>query len=70
MSTTQTSDDEEEKINEKMEELINFTNGKENLIIMGDWNAIVGENSDGKEVGKYGLGTRNEKGDRLVEFCR
>ncbi|XP_050421358.1 uncharacterized protein LOC126833839 [Adelges cooleyi] len=37
---------------------------------MGDWNAIVGENTDGREVGKYGLGTRNERGDRLVEFCR
>jgi len=37
---------------------------------MGDWNAIVGENADGKEVSKYGLGTRNERGDRLIEFCK
>lgn len=30
----------------------------------------MGESTDGREVSKYGLGTRNERGDRLVEFCR
>lgn len=67
MPTTQ-ANDEEEEIYEKIEELISLTNSKENLIIMGDWNAMVGENTDGREVGKYGFGTRNERGD--VEFCR
>jgi len=70
MPTTQANDEEVEEIYEKIEELISLTNSKENLIIMGDWNAIVGESTDGREVGKYGLGTRNERGDRLVEFCR
>ncbi|XP_008178606.1 uncharacterized protein LOC103307918 [Acyrthosiphon pisum] len=70
MPTTQANDEEIEEIYEKIEELISLTNSKENLIIMGDWNAIVGESTDGREVGKYGLGTRNERGDRLVEFCR
>ncbi|XP_025425709.1 craniofacial development protein 2-like [Sipha flava] len=70
MPITQANDGEVEEIYEKIEELISLTNSKENLIIMGDWNAIVGENIDGREVGKYGLGTRNERGDRLVEFCR
>jgi len=68
--TTQANDEEVEEIYEKIEELISLTNSKENLIIMGDWNAIVGESTDSREVGKYGLGTRNERGDRLVEFCR
>ncbi|KAL4088715.1 hypothetical protein QTP88_023799 [Uroleucon formosanum] len=64
------NDEEVEEIYEKIEELISLTNSKENLIIMGDWNAIVGDSTDGREVGKYGLGTRNERGDRLIEFCR
>lgn len=29
----------------------------------------MGEHADGKEVGKWELGTRNERGDHLVEFC-
>lgn len=70
MPTTQANDEEVEEIYEKIEGLISLTNSKENLIIMGDQNAIVGESTDGREVSKYGLGTRNERGDRLVEFCR
>ena len=37
---------------------------------MGDFNASVGEGEEGKEVGKYGLGIRNERGQKLVEFCK
>lgn len=37
---------------------------------MGDWNSIVGEGVDGQEVGAFGLGTRNKKGDLLVHFCK
>jgi len=66
MPITQTSDDEVEEINEKVEEFINLTNGKENLITMDDWMVIVGENAHGKEVGKYGLRIRNERGDRIL----
>lgn len=35
---------------------------------MGDWYAVVGEKKYGREVGKYRLGQRNARGDRLVEF--
>ncbi|CAI6373594.1 unnamed protein product [Macrosiphum euphorbiae] len=28
-----------------------------------------GEGAEGQEVGAFGLGTRNERGDRLVDFC-
>ena len=40
-------------------------------IIMGDFNAKVGQHqhSDGAAVGKYGLGDRNERGTRLVQFA-
>lgn len=42
----------------------------DNLIIMGDWNVVVGEGVDGQEVGAYGLGTRNESGNRFVDYCK
>ena len=37
---------------------------------MGDWKCIIGEGQDEKEVGAFGLGTGNERGEILVEFCR
>ena len=41
----------------------------DNLILMRDWNAVVGKIKEGNIVGKYGLDKRNERGGRLVEFC-
>jgi len=70
MPTIQAREDEVEEIYENLKELIYHTNDMENLIIMGDWNPIVGEHADGKGIGKYGLGRRNKRGDRFVEFCR
>jgi len=40
------------------------------LVIMGDWNAVVGEGKEEKYVGGYGLGQRNSRGNRLIEFCK
>ena len=37
---------------------------------MLDWNAVVGEEEDGSVIGKYGLGRKNERGERLIEFCK
>ena len=38
--------------------------------MMGDWNAVVGEGRDDLEVGMFGLGNRNDRVERLVEFCK
>ncbi|GFO43397.1 craniofacial development protein 2-like protein [Plakobranchus ocellatus] len=36
---------------------------------MGDFNAKVGEGREENIVGPYGLGTRNLRGEKLVEWC-
>ena len=40
------------------------------MIVMGDFNASVGEGDDEKVAGKYGLGKRNARGQRMIEFCK
>src|ERR1043165_7041376 len=57
-------------INEKqLEELMDNHKGNDYTVIMGHWNAVVGEGRDQDEIGEFGLGRRNERGERLVEFC-
>ncbi|XP_027853317.2 craniofacial development protein 2-like [Aphis gossypii] len=43
MPTTNSSDEELEEVYENVDKLIESIKGEENLIVMGDWNAIVGE---------------------------
>ena len=39
------------------------------FIVMGDMNAKIGKEKVDSYVGEFGLGNRNERGDRLLEFC-
>ena len=43
---------------------------KDVLFIIGDWNAKVGGQETPGVTGKFGLGVRNEAGQRLIEFCQ
>ena len=43
---------------------------KDVLFITGDWNAKVGSQETPGVTGKFGLGVRNEAGQRLIEFCQ
>ena len=52
------------------QDLLELTPKKNVLFIMGDWNAKVGSQETPGVTGKFGLGIRNEAGQRLVEFCQ
>ena len=38
--------------------------------MIGDWNAKVRSQETPGVTGKFGLGIRNEAGQRLIEFCQ
>ena len=48
-----------------LQNLLELTPKKDVLFIIGDWNAKVGSP---ETPGKFGLGIRNEAGQRLIEF--
>ncbi len=70
MPTTSHTEEEVDRFYEIMEQWIDNVKGTNYLVVMGDWNAVVGEGQEEKTVGMYGLGNRNERGNKLVEFCR
>lgn len=54
----------------EVEQLYNLTKKEDINILMGDFNAKVGEGELPGVVGKWGLGDRNDRGDLLVQFCQ
>ena len=71
MPTTEHEDEEIEEMYDQIDNIINKQKGDINVIVMGDFNASVGEGSDDEKViGKYGLGKRNDRGQMLIEFCK
>ena len=66
-----TSNAEEAKVErfyEDLQDLLELTHKKDVLFIIGDWNAKVGSQETHGVTGKFGLGIRNEAGQRLIEF--
>ena len=55
---------------EDLQDLLELTPQKYVLFIIGDWNAKVGSQETPRVTGKFGLGVRNEAGQRLIEFCQ
>ena len=53
-----------------LQDLLELTSPKDVLFIIGDWNAKVGSQETPGVTGKFGLGRRNEAGQRLIEFCQ
>ena len=59
---------EVERFYEDLQDLLEPTPQKYVLFIIGDWNAKVGSQETPGVTGKFGLGIRNEAGQRLTEF--
>ena len=64
--------DRDEEVKEQfyseLENTISKISKKDILMIMGDWNSKVGDKKFPDITGQYGLGDRNDAGDKL-EFC-
>ena len=61
---------EAEQFYEDLQYLLELTPKKDGLSIIGDWNAKLGSQEIPGVTGKFGLGIRNEAGQRLIEFCQ
>ena len=69
--TSNAEEAEVEWFYEDLQDLLELTPKKDVLfIIIGDWNAKVGSQETPGVTGKFGLGVRNEAGQRLREFCQ
>ena len=53
-----------------IQEEINHESKQETLIIIGDWNAKVGNEAEINIAGKFSLGDRNKTGEFFIEFCK
>ena len=68
--TSNAEEAEVEWFYEDLQDLLELTSIKVVLLIIGDWNAKVGSEETPGVTGKFGLGMRNEAGQRLIEFCQ
>ena len=66
-----TSNSEDEDVEEFCKELEDSFNRKSTYtIVMGDFNAKIGRGKvDENYIGRYGIGKRNERGERLATFA-
>lgn len=69
--TTTAEEDAIDRFYEELQNEVNKMPKGDSLIVMGDFNAKVGsgERSDYSVMGAYGIGQRNERGERLIDFC-
>ena len=65
-----TEEAEVERFYEDLQYLLELTPQKDVLFIIVDWNAKVRSQETPGVTGKFGLGIRNEAGQRLIEFCQ
>lgn len=68
--TADKSEDLMESFYEDLNTVLKSTKKEDITVIMGDFNAKVGKEKVEGCTGEFGLGIRNERGDRLIEFSQ
>ena len=68
--TSNAEEAEVEQFYEDLQDLLELAPPKDVFFIIGDWNANVGSQMMPGVTGKFGLGMRNEAGQRLKDFCQ
>lgn len=67
MPTSRHGDYEIEEMYEEIDEVIKLSKGKDNMIVIGDRNAVVGKEQC--ISGDFWLRKINQREERLIEFC-
>lgn len=65
--------DEEEKdqFYERLDQVIQeYKKGRECLVVMGDFNGKVGNDKEEDTIGPFGVGVRNDNGERIVNLSK
>lgn len=73
--TAESTEEAIETFYEQLENTINDLPRGEILVVMGDMNEKVGRSTVRdqqlrKALGRFGMGTRNDRGDRIIQFCQ
>ncbi|XP_055384403.1 uncharacterized protein LOC129614040 [Condylostylus longicornis] len=68
-ATAEKDDEEVEKFYEEIKVLLKNASKEDCLVVLGDFNAKVGNEEVNNVAGKYGLGQRNMRGSKLIDFC-
>ena len=70
ISTRNKEEAEVEWFYENLQDLLELIPKKYVLFLIGNWNAKVRSQEILGTTGKFGLGVKNEPGQRLTEFCQ
>ncbi|GFO44312.1 hypothetical protein PoB_007081700 [Plakobranchus ocellatus] len=68
--TSDSTDVEVKQFYEEIEKAKGYLKSQDIKIVMGDFNAKVGDERIDDVVGPSGIGTVNERGSRLIEWCQ
>ena len=68
--TSNAEEAEVERFYKDLQDLLELTPKKDVLFIIADWNAKVGSYETPGVIGQFGLGIRNEAGQRIIELCQ
>ena len=68
--TNNSEEAEAEEFYEDLQDFLELTTKKDVLFVTGNWNAKVKSKEIPGVMGKFGLGVKNETGQRITEFCQ